>query len=63
MEQAESKRAQELLEDLVRVCKNSSQAAALFHDNLEELWPSLQRASSHALPKVLDFTPFLGALL
>lgn len=52
MEQAESKKVSELLEELVLVCKDSSQTAALFHDNLQELWPSLQGASSHSLPKV-----------
>lgn len=53
MEQAESKKVSELLEELVLVCKDSSQTAALFHENLQELWPSLQGASSHSLPKVL----------
>ena len=53
MEQAESKKVSELLEELVLVCKDNSQTAALFHENLQELWPSLQGASSHSLPKVL----------
>lgn len=52
MDPAESKKVSELLEDLVRLCKDSSQTASLFHDNLQELWPSLQSASSHSLPKV-----------
>lgn len=52
MEQADSKKVSELLEELVLVCKDSSQTAALFHDNLQELWPSLQGASSHTLPKL-----------
>jgi hypothetical protein len=53
MEQAYSEKARELLKDLVRVCSNSPQAAAaLIHDNLEQLWPSLQGASSQSLPKV-----------
>lgn len=55
MDQAESKKVSELLEELVLVCKDSSQSAALFHENLQELWPTLQGASSHTLPKV----PFL----
>ncbi|KAH9541682.1 hypothetical protein CY35_14G078000 [Sphagnum magellanicum] len=53
MEQAYSEKARELLKDLVRVCSNSPQAAAaLIHDNLEQLWPSLQGASSQSLPKL-----------
>lgn len=52
MDPAESKKVSELLEDLVRLCKDSSQTASLFHDNLQELWPSLQSASSHSLPKL-----------
>lgn len=56
MEQAESKKVSELLEALVLVCKDSSQTAALFHDSLQELWPSLQGASSHSLPKVCYFS-------
>ena len=52
MEQAEMKKVTELLEELVLACKDSSQTATLFHDNLQELLPSLQGASSHTLPKV-----------
>lgn len=53
MEQAYPEKARELLKDLVRVCSNSPQAAAaLIHDNLEQLWPSLQGASSQSLPKL-----------
>lgn len=53
MDPAEAKKVSELVEELVLVCKDSSQSAALFHENLEELWPTLQGASSHTLPKVL----------
>lgn len=52
MDQGESKKPIELLEELVRVCKDRSRTAALFHDNLQDLWPTLQGASSHSLPKL-----------
>lgn len=53
MDQAEAKKVSELLQELILVCKDSSQSAALFHENLAELWPSVEGASSHTLPKVL----------
>lgn len=58
MDPAEAKKVSELVEELVLVCKDSSQSAALFHENLQELWPTLQGASSHTLPKVLLHNSF-----
>lgn len=60
MDPAEAKKVSELVEELVLVCKDSSQAAALFHENLQELWPTLQGASSHTLPKVLLHNVFFS---
>ncbi|OAE24597.1 hypothetical protein AXG93_1603s1080 [Marchantia polymorpha subsp. ruderalis] len=49
-------RVQDLLQDLVRVCKTSSEAAALFHDHLitesGEFIPSLKKASAQTVPKM-----------
>lgn len=53
-EAGDSFKVQELLQELVRVCKKSSEAAALFHDNLftesGELMPALQRAAAGPPP-------------
>ncbi|KAG6545232.1 hypothetical protein Mapa_013344 [Marchantia paleacea] len=49
-------KVQDLLQDLVRVCKTSSEAAALFHDHLitesGEFIPSLKKASAQTVPKM-----------
>ncbi|KAL2653900.1 hypothetical protein R1flu_022028 [Riccia fluitans] len=51
-------RVQDLLEELVLVCKSSSEAAALFHDHLMtesgEFMLSLKKSSSQTVPKPME---------
>ncbi|KAL3685944.1 hypothetical protein R1sor_003966 [Riccia sorocarpa] len=51
-----SNRVQELLQDLIRVCKSSSETAAFVHDHLmtdpEEFIRSLKKASAQTVPKM-----------